>query len=277
MDLVLAAVQLGARLALELEALLALKPLGLAMAVAASLGLAWLVSVAGPVAVRTAWRLGFDVRRRLGFAASASRVLALLIAVLGSLRPIFSDAPTIGTLLLLALLILAAIATPVQIRNLGAGLSLAARSRIREGDLIEIGDIEGTVRDIGLFRVTLRTAEGGTTHVPAADFDRLPVVVGSRRAALPVEAYAPVDPARVDVTMAAIRKALWFSPFRRADTELHLRHDPKRAQVEVRLDTWAGSAPAEVEQHLRALLARTIAEVEGPGAAPSAPAAEEPA
>ena len=83
---------------------------------------------------------------------------------------------------------LAGLVAPTQLRNLASGLSLATRSRLREGDLVTIGALEGTVRDIGLLRVGLRTVDGGLTHVPAADFDRVAVTVGSRRAAVPIEA-----------------------------------------------------------------------------------------
>lgn len=249
---------LGARLDGELEQLFSISPAGLLFTYALVLGLAWAIAVLGPVAVRTAWRLGFDPRRRLGIAASVARILGLLIAIFGILRPLFSRAPTISTMLLLGLVALAAVAAPVPLRNLGAGLSMMMRSRLREGDLVEIGELEGTVRDVGLLRISLRTAEGGVTHVPASDFDRLPVTVGSRRAAMPVEARAIVDPSLGEAVLSRLRRELWFSPFRRSGTDLHLRYDPISGKIEVRMDTWASQAPAEVEHHLRALLARSL-------------------
>ena len=52
------------------------------------------------------------------------------------------------------------VVTPTQVRNLASGLSLATRTRLREGDLIEIDGLEGTVRDIALLRVAVRSVDG---------------------------------------------------------------------------------------------------------------------
>ncbi|MCA9684921.1 MAG: mechanosensitive ion channel [Myxococcales bacterium] len=253
---------LAARLDGELAALLEMSRSTL-IGVALVLLIAWVLATIGPMAVRTAWRLGYDRRRRLGLLASVTRLAGLLLAFAGCLRPILSRAPTLGILLSLALLALLTLAAPAALRNLSAGLGLMTRTRMREGDLIEIGlergPLRGTIRDIGLLRVSLRTAEGGLTHVPAADFDRLPVVVGSRRAAVPVEAHALVGPALDPAVLERLRRELWFSPFRRAGTELRVSHDSSSGRLELRIDTWAAQSPVEVEQHLRALLSRVLA------------------
>jgi hypothetical protein len=204
--------------------------------------------------VRMAWRLGLDPRRRLGLLASGLRILGMVLGFIGFLRPIIVRAPTFGLAAVVITLALAGLIAPLQVRSLASGLSLATRSRLREGDLVTIGALEGTVRDIGLLRVSLRTVDGGITHVPAADFEREAVTVGSRRAAVPIEALVVAGPDFDDAALERLRRALWLSPYRRAGTDPRIAFDIETGRVEVRMDTWAVNAAVEVEQHLRILL-----------------------
>jgi small-conductance mechanosensitive channel len=245
---------LGARLLQDFDALREISPLGLALALALLLLVAWLLAWAGPAGVRTVWRLGMDPRRRLGLLSSALRLAGLLVVVLGAARLLLAEAPTLGVFLVLLALVLAGLAAPTQLRNLASGLALCTRTRLREGDLIRVGEIEGTVRDIGLLRVELRTVDGDVTQVPASEFDRLPVTVGSRRAAVPIEAKVLVGPEFDEAALVRLRRALWLCVYRRANTEVRVEHDPETRRIVVRMDTWAAMAVTEVERHVRALL-----------------------
>lgn len=245
---------LAGRLLAELDELAALSPFGVLLWCVFVFAVAWAVARGGPAVVRTAWRLGSDPRRRLGLLASALRILGLLIGVAGLLGRLIARAPILGLVASVVLLALAGLIAPMQLRNLASGLSLATRARLREGDLVTIGALAGTVRDIGLLRVSLRTADGGITHVPAADFEREAVTVGSRHAAVPIEARVSVGPEFDGRALERLRRALWLSPYRRADTEPRIVFDNEAGRVEVRLDTWAALSVTEVERHLRALL-----------------------
>jgi small-conductance mechanosensitive channel len=245
---------LGVRLLQDFDALLEISPLGLGLWLALLLFVAWLSAWGGPAGVRTAWRLGMDPRRRLGLLSSAMRLAGLLVVVLGILRPLFARAPTLGVIAVLLVVVLAGLVAPTQLRNLASGLALSTRTRLREGDLIRVGEIEGTVRDIGLLRVDLRTVDGGVTQVPASEFDRAPVTVGSRRAAVPIEAKVFVGPEFDEASLVRLRRALWLCVYRRANTEVRIEHDPETRRVVVRMDTWAALAVNEVERHVRALL-----------------------
>jgi small-conductance mechanosensitive channel len=163
-------------------------------------------------------------------------------------------APTLGLVVIVLVVALAGVIAPLQLRNLASGVSLATRSRLREGDLVTIGPLEGTVRDIGLLRISLRTVDGGVTHVPAADFEREAVTVGSRRAAVPIEARALVAEGFDEQATERLRRALWLSPYRRASTDPRVIVDVETGRIEVRIDTWAATSTVEVERHLRALL-----------------------
>lgn len=247
-------ITLGAKLLEEFVALRQASPLGVAIGLAFALAAAWALAWFGPAIVRLVWRLGMDPRRRLGVLASVLRILGLLVGLAGFLRPVFSRAPTLGVIAVIVLLVLAGLVAPMQLRNLASGLSLATRSRLREGDLVRVGELEGTVRDVGLLRVGLRTVDGGLTFVPASDFDRLAVTVGSRRAAVPIDARVVAGPGFGEQDLERLRRALWLCVYRRVNTDLRVEHDPETRRVEVRMDTWAASSVVEVERHLRALL-----------------------
>lgn len=246
----------GLRLLQELDALRDISPLGLGLWLVVLLFMAWLLAWAGPAIVRMAWRLGIDSRRQLGLLSSALRIAGLLVALLGLLRPLLDRAPMLGLLGVLLVLALAGLIAPMRLRNLASGLALATRTRLREGDLIRVGELEGTVRDIGLLRVDLRTIDGGVTQVPASEFDRLPVTVGSRRAAVPIEAKVIVGPEFDEAALVRLRRALWLCVYRRAGTDVRVEHDPETRRIVVRMDTWAAVAVVEVERHVRALLER---------------------
>ncbi len=244
------------RLAAELATLLELTSIGLLVWFVLLVVIVWALGVLVPLGIHVAWRLGLDGERRLTFAASLARISALLVAIVGALQPFFVRAPTLtiaGALLIAALL--SAIA-PTSLRNLAAGLGLALRGRLRPGDLVRIGDVEGTIRDVGLARVRLRTAEGGVTLVPAADFDRLPLTIGSRQAAVPVEVSFQPGVAIDDAMLEQLRRVLWLSPFRRAGTDVRLRHDPESGRLDAAIDTWTERSSPELERHLRDLLRR---------------------
>jgi small-conductance mechanosensitive channel len=263
------AVSLGGRLIAEFDALQEISPLALLVGWAFVLAIAWALARIGPAIIHMIWRLGSDPRRRLGLLASALRIAGLLLALVGLLRPVITRAPMLGVVAIIIALALAGLIAPMQLRNLASGLSLATRSRLREGELVTIGALEGTVRDIGLLRVSLRTVDGGITHVPAADFERQAVTVGSRHATVPIEARARVGPAFDDRALERLRRALWLSPYRRAGSDPRVVFDREAGRVEVRLDTWAALSGIEVERHLRALLLalerdRTDASVEAP-------------
>lgn len=244
---------LGTRLLIELDALHGLSPLTLVWLVFV-FAVAWALARGGPALIRVVWRLGLDPRRRLGLLASGLRIAGLLVGIAGLLRPIMVRAPTLGVIAVALLLAFIGIVAPLQLRNLASGLALATRSRMRERDLVTIGSLEGTIRDIGLLRVSLRTVDGGLTHVPASDFDREAVTVGSRRAVVPIESHVLVGREFDERTLARLRRALWLSPYRRSNTEPRVNIDAETGRVNVLIDTWAANSPMEVERHLRALL-----------------------
>lgn len=244
----------AARLLTEFDALRELSPLATLLWLVLVFGVSWALAWVGPTLVRLLWRVGVDRRRRLGLLSSALRLSGLLVAVFGALRPVFVRAPTLGLIFVVLIIALAGLVAPTQLHNLASGLALATRTRLREGDLVRIGALEGTIRDISLLRVQLRTIDGGVTHVPAADFDRQAVTVGSRRAAVPIVVKVMTGPGFDEAALERLRQAVWLCVYRRANTEVRIEHDPRTRALEVRMDTWAANSVVEVERFLRASL-----------------------
>lgn len=254
----------------ELEALAALTPLGVALWLLLLGALVWSLAVGLPLALRIAWQLGLDPRRRLTLVSNAARLLAPATALLGVFAPLWGRAPGLSLLGLAALVTLAVAASPSSAHNLAAGINLAFRARPRPGDLIRIGELEGRVEEIGLMRVSLRTREGAVTLVPAADFERLPVTIGSQAAALPIEVVLQAPTPLDEAALQRMRRALWCSPFRRAGSAIRLSGDLAVGRVHAALDVWAPQASRELEAHVRELLRAAAAPPEprsplGPG------------
>jgi hypothetical protein len=223
-----------------------------------------LLAIVIPLGIRIAWQLGIDTRRRLGIVRTLARVSAPIVALLGVAEPFFTRAPALALIGLFTLAGLAILASPQAARNLAAGLGLILRARPRPGDLIRIGELEGTVDDVGLMRVSLRTREGGVTIVPTADFERLPVTIGSHGAAVPIEIEIQPTPPLDDAALERLRRALWFSPFRRAGTDVHLVREPVSGRLHIAIDTWAPRATVELERHVRSLVESTRMDREAP-------------
>lgn len=243
----------------ELEELAALAPLGLLVWLLVLGALVWLLAVGLPLALRIAWQLGLDPRRRLRLVSNVARLLAPATALLGVFAPLWGRAPGLSLLGLAALVTLAVAASPSSAHNLAAGINLAFRARPRPGDLIRIGELEGRVEEIGLMRVSLRAREGGVTLVPAADFDRLSVTIGSQAAAVPVEVEFQSPEPLDEAALQRMRRALWCSPFRRAGSAIRLSGDLPGGRVRAALDAWAPLASTELETHVRELLRRAAA------------------
>ncbi len=238
----------------ELEALHQLALLGLALRLALVVLLAWLLAVALPLALRIAWQLGSDPRRRLARVRTASRLAAPPLVVFGMLLPVVERAPLLGSIGAATLAGLALLAAPQGARNLAAGLASLVRGHPRIGERVRIGELEGVVDDVLLTRIVLRTREGGLTWVPSAEFAGKPFTLGSRGAAVPLELVLDDASGLDELALERIRRALWFSPLRRAGSEVVLAREGTRLRVG--LDTWVARVEPEHLRHVQALLQR---------------------
>lgn len=198
------------------------------------------------------------VRRVLGrlLEARTSRFVAQLLArfaagltfAIGTVYTMsrlgVSVAPVLGALGLLGLA--AAFAFQDILENFIAGILMSLRRPFENADQIRTGDFEGTVEDITLRSVTLRTFDGAKVYVPNAMVWKSPITnyteLGARRTTLSVGvAYdTDLDAAR-DVIIETVRSIegvrsdpepeAWVEEFGSSSIDYAVRfwHDPHMA------------------------------------------------
>lgn len=197
------------------------------------------------LAMRVAWRLGWDPKRRLARLRSYAEI-ALMVGV-GSILVwmVFTVVPLLTSAMVIAVAIVGAIALPGGLQDFAAGIALAGRSRFMEGDQIEVGSHSGTVRHIGLMRTVLRLSNGGSLWMPNRDVVRSAVQVGREQQALPLTIEVP----RVELDAderERLRQVAHLSPYRRAGSRPSLRRDDGRWVLS--FQTWCTRRPELVER-----------------------------
>lgn len=206
------------------------------------------------VAVRVAWRLGWDADRRLARVRSYLEISLLVVAALVLGREVFRQIPLLSMLVLVFGALVAALALPGGLQDLAAGVSLAGRNRFLEGDQIEVAGFSGTVRHIGLLRSMLRLPDGRTLWLPNREIVRSAVQVGREQQALPVTVPLPAS-ARDPEQRERLRQIAHLSPFRRAGSRPAVLRDGDRWVLA--FQTWCTRRPdvaaRALDRQLRAI------------------------
>lgn len=218
------------------------------------------------LAVRVAWRLGWDGDRRLARVRSFVELGLLAAGALVLGGELFGAVPLLASLALAILGLVAALALPGGLQDFTAGVSLASRNRFLEGDQIEVAGFSGTVRHIGLLRSMLRLPDGRTLWLPNREIVRSAVLVGREQQALPVSVPLPAcadDPELRE----RLRKVACLSPYRRAGSRPAVSEDGGRWVLT--LQTWCTRQP-EVAARALARQLRAVAE-RWQGQAPGGP------
>ncbi len=192
------------------------------------------------VAVRVAWRLGWDSNRSL---ARIRSWLELALFAAGALllgRELFRAVPLLSILVLATAGLVAALALPGGLQDFTAGVSLASRRRFLEGDQIEVAGFSGTVRHIGLLRSMLRLPDGRTLWLPNREIVRSAVQVGREQQALPVSVPLPAA-ANEPELRERLRQVAHLSPYRRAGSRPSVIEDGERWVLT--FQTWCTRRP----------------------------------
>lgn len=197
------------------------------------------------VAMRVAWRLGWDPRRRLARLRSYAEIVLLVGVGLLLAWMVFTIVPLLTTITAVAAAMVIAIALPGGVQDFSAGIALAGRSRFVEGDQIEVGPHSGTVRHIGLLRTMLRLSNGGSLWVPNREVVRSAVQVGREQQALPLTIEVPRAELDAD-QRERLRQVAHLSPYRRAGSRPSLRRTDGRWVLS--LQTWCTRRPEIVER-----------------------------
>lgn len=187
----------------------------LVLYVALLLGLVWLIRRGLLQGTRVIWRLGWDRTRRLARLRSISDITLIAVLMLLVLRELVIEAPMVTWLSASVLLLAGAIALPTWVRNLAAGISLANRSRFREGDQVRLPSAVGSVRHIGILRTAIRAGDGGTLSVPNREVLAHTIQVGREQQAAPVDIVLPPEAAASPEAREMLLRLAHVSPFRR--------------------------------------------------------------
>ncbi len=187
----------------------------LVLYVAALLGLVWLLRRALLSGTRVVWRLGWDRKRRIARFRSIADVTLIVVVALLVLRKLLDAAPVITWLSVAVLGLVVALALPHWIRDFIAGVSLASRSRFREGDQVRLPSAVGAVRHIGLWRTEIRAGDGGTLSVPNREVLSHTIQVGREQRAAPVDVVLPPEAASSPEQRTMLLRLAHVSPFRR--------------------------------------------------------------
>ncbi len=144
-----------------------------------------------------------------GFLRSLIRILLYVIVVLVALGTLGLNVSSLVALLSVASL---AITLAVQgtLSNIAGGIQILTSHPFRVGDYVEIGGVEGTVKEIGMIYTRLITLDNKALYLPNSDVASSKVsnftIEGLRRISLPFSASydCPTEPVIQALKLAAI-------------------------------------------------------------------------
>lgn len=196
--------------------------------------------------------IGFSVLGRIGLWLWA---ISLIMGRLLETAP----AVTLIFLLLVTIVMLAGLSRAVE--NVVAGVVLAMRGRITEGDQVRVGDLTGMVVRVGLTQVQLRNEAGDTIEVPARQFVAESVSVGRARHSYPTRVRLVHDAPWTAEEIERARRTAEVSPYRDPNTPVRVRAEGEEGQIlSVEILVWSSRLVQEAEQHLRRQLASHLGE-----------------
>lgn len=264
-----AAMSFTERMALEAERLKTLFDLDSLVQLAILIALAMLTARTIAVAVRFAWRLGFDADRRLGGWEGGSRVViaALVIYIVG--RRIAVAAPIFAASALVLFASVSAVVLSSQVQGVLVGATLLLRRRVRTGDRIRVSGHEGVIQRVGWTEIELLCDDGATVHVPNRLVGDTSLTVAREKHSAPVRVrLALANPVSRELLESARRAAL-MSPYRAPKSAVLVQRDAADARVlEVTLQVFAPEAASTANNHLEASI-QALAESDARPAPPS--------
>jgi hypothetical protein len=220
---------------------------------------AWALSRVQQQLTRLALRMG--LRRRRVVATSALVTIALwgwaLALIAGRL---LRAAPTLTLAVGALSSVLLLVGLSRQVENVAAGIGLAMRGRIEEGNQVTVGAHTGIVRHVGMMRVQLRTPDGDLVYVPNRQFVAEVVVIGRTRNSYPLVVELVRDHPWTSKELERAKLCATLSPYR----DPHGRVSVTTARdglhvLYVEMQVWMSRLLPAAEQHLRRQLGRHLA------------------
>jgi small-conductance mechanosensitive channel len=192
-------------------------------------GLAWLLAVAlgrtGELTVHIWFREARPLKQQLVLVVF--RVATIVVVTVVALRAMqLLGVPVAGLIAGLGVGGLAiALAAQSTLENFLGGIILFADQPVRVGDLCQFGDQRGTVEDVGLRSVRIRTVDRSIVTVPNADFAKLQLENLSERDRILLRETLCL---RYDTTREELQAVL-------AELETMLRDHPRIADERLRV------------------------------------------
>ncbi|MFH1811283.1 MAG: mechanosensitive ion channel domain-containing protein [Pseudomonadota bacterium] len=208
------------------------------------------------------WGLAFALRytiRRQRWTSPSTRpllllgsgVLALLLTLSLVARHVYSAAPWIATLLLIAGFSGLVFGLAARLRSWLGGLVMLMAGRVRQGDVLEIQGRAGTIEALGLFWLTLRGEAGDARYLPVAELADSPLSVSTPRRAYPVEVQLRLGGAPREGHLKRLRALATLCPYRDPRSEVLLQLDAEpEGSVRVHFRAWSSDAARHAALYL---------------------------
>ncbi len=205
------------------------------------------------------WRLGIDDERRLGRWVVFTKLAVCLAVASVVLKHFVQAAPTLSGAALILFTALGISTLRDSFENLAVGIGLVLRPRFKPGDQIVLADHAGTVRDIGLTGVHLRSTEGATIFLPNRLLHEhaLRVTRADNTASVSV-----VLPAVADLSPEALERArrmAILSPYRAVGSAVKVAQRSDGV-LEVEIQIQSSLLVADAKTQLRSALRATLVE-----------------
>jgi small-conductance mechanosensitive channel len=195
-------------------------------------------------------RLDMIAQQVRTLAISVISALTLVLAIGVSLVFLHRQAPLTSALAVIVLGVIATIAFAIDSRGWVRAAVALWRGRIRVGDRLDMGDVNGRVEDVGLFRVIIENDDGGRTHIPTARFGHAIFTVSSPERVFPVEIHIVVEHRLTETDLETLRRIAVLSPYREHESAIVIEpsSDPTRALVRFR--SWSEDGARLARTHL---------------------------
>lgn len=190
-------------------------------------------------------------RRDLGLVFElVIRVLAWGTGAALVLRRVAQVAPTIAAAGAVLVAFGLAFGLGIRAQTWLLGWALLLGGRVRVGDHLEVGGIQGVVERLGLLRVLLRTDEGARVVMPTRALTERAVTLSAPDQTVPVDLRLVFDSPLDARSLQRARVLASLCPYRSWHVDPIVTTEGPR-ELRVRLQTWSTDAASAAEGFLR--------------------------
>ncbi|HSD90216.1 MAG TPA: mechanosensitive ion channel domain-containing protein [Kofleriaceae bacterium] len=232
----------------------------------------WILTLVLVALVIGAWRLRIALSQdrrltpRVRAIASAS-VNAATVAIVAVVVTWFlwRRAPLLLGISLAVLAAAAGFGIAVRGRAWVWGLVMIWRGRVRIGDRLRFGGIDGNVVDVGIFGITVISDDGARVFVPNAKLSADTFSVASPEEVHPAQTTVRIPDREVtDEELETLRRIGALCPYRQSGGVVTVEPSSDRHAVVVTFRSWSEEAAKLAREHIQHAFAAVTAAAEGP-------------